>query len=440
MANSVAEAKVLVALFRLTRSPIIATGQDGKRFWLGVMQLTIERLGHQGDGIAPGPVFVPLALPGEVVEGDVVDGRMVQPKIVTASDYRQKPPCRHYRACGGCVVQHARDDSVAQWKIDIVRVALAAQGLDAPISGIATSRPGTRRRATLHGRRTKSGALVGFHGRASDLLTDVPDCLVLDAALLALLPLLHEITSRTASRKGEIDFALTKTDLGTDIAVSCGRDLSAREVADLAELCGAAKVTRLTWNGEPLASFAPSRVTLAGVGVDLPPGAFLQATPEGEAALVSDVRRHLSGAKRVADLFAGAGTFSLPLAASAEVLAVEGEAGLTDALERAVRASGLKPRLTVLTRDLFRQPLLAAELKGLDGVVIDPPRAGAEAQSREIARSDVPKIAAVSCNPATFARDARILTEGGYRLDEVRVIDQFRWSAHVELTALLTKA
>jgi 23S rRNA (uracil1939-C5)-methyltransferase len=404
------------------------------------MRVTIERLGHQGDGVAPGPVFVPLALPGETVEGEVNDGRMVQPKIVMASEERQKPPCPHYRACGGCVVQHARDDFVGDWKIGVVRAALAAQGLEAPISGIVTSLPATRRRASLHGRRTKAGALVGFHGRASDLLTEVPDCLVLDPALIALLPLLAEITQLAASRKGEIDFALTKTDLGTDIAVSGARDLLADEVAHLAERCGKARVTRLSWNGEPLATHAPSRVTLAGVAVDLPPGAFLQATPEGEATLVSDVLHHLSGAKRVADLFAGVGTFAVPLAAQAEVLAVEGDKTLTGALERAVRTSGLRPRFSVQTRDLFRQPLLTAELKGLDGVVIDPPRAGAEAQSRELARSDIPRIAAVSCNPATFARDARILTDGGYRIDEVRVIDQFRWSAHIELTALLTKA
>ncbi|MEO8531289.1 MAG: class I SAM-dependent RNA methyltransferase [Deltaproteobacteria bacterium] len=401
-----------------------------------MQQLEIRRLGHQGDGIAEGPVFVPLTLPGEVVEGEVVDGRMVLPRILQASDHRQRPPCPHYKACGGCSVQHARDEFVAAWKIAIVQNALAAQDLSAPISGISTSPPGTRRRATLHGRRTRSGALVGFHGRASDLLTDVPNCLVLDPALLAMLPGLREITDLVGSRKGELDFALTLTDSGIDLAVSGGRDVTPLEVEQVL-VATQDKLCRLSWNDEVVAQLHPAHLRIAGTDVSLPAGAFLQATLQGEATLIDHVESICKGAPRIADLFAGIGTFALPLAAHAQVTAFEGDDAMRRALARAAHESGLP--LNAQTRDLFRQPLEADELAVFDVVVIDPPRAGAEAQAHTLADSKVAKIASVSCNPITFARDAKILAAGGYRIQSLQVIDQFRWSSHVELVALLAK-
>lgn len=403
------------------------------------MRRTVERLGHLGDGIAPGPVFVPMTLPGEVVEGDVAGDRMADPKIVTPSSVRVKPDCPHYRACGGCSLMHASDDFVAGWKADVVRTALAAQGLEAPFRPVATSPPQSRRRAALSGRRTKKGALVGFHSRASDTIVEIPGCRLLHPALMAALPLLAEVTTLGASRKGEVALTATVTEGGLDLAVSDGKPLDQSLFSALAALAERSGLARIVWNGEPVVSRHPAAQRFGAARVIPPSGAFLQATEAGEAALVGAVREAVGTAKRIADLFAGAGTFSLPLADGAEVHAVEGEAAMLAALDAGWRqASGLH-RVTTEARDLFRRPLLPDELKRFDAVVIDPPRAGAEAQARELAGADVPVIAAVSCNPVSFARDARILTDAGFAIDWVQVVDQFRWSPHVELVARFSR-
>ena len=321
----------------------------------------------------------------------------------------------------------------------MVEVALAAQGLAAPLRPIAVSPPGSRRRAVLAGRRTKKGALVGFHGRGSDTIVAVSGCLVLHPDLVAAIPACEALAVHGGSRKGEIAFALTRTETGIDLAATGGKPPDAALRAALAEVARDADLARLTWNGEQVAARRPAVLRLGGVAVEPPPGAFLQATAEGEAALVSAVGEAVGEAARVADLFAGCGTFTLPLAARAAVHAVEGEAALTAALDHGWRhAEGLKP-VTVETRDLFRRPLDAGELAGVDAVVIDPPRAGAAAQTAAIAASGVARVAAVSCNPASFARDAKTLVQAGFRLDWVQVVDQFRWSHHVELAAGLSR-
>jgi 23S rRNA (uracil1939-C5)-methyltransferase len=400
--------------------------------------LTIERLGHLGDGVAEGPVFVPGALPGEVVEGVVSGGRMDAPKIARPSALRVKAPCPHYKACGGCALMHARNDFVAGWKVDVVRAALAAQGLEAEFRPIVTSPPASRRRATFAGHRTKKGALVGFHGRASEVLVAVPGCLLVTPGLLAALPALEEITVAGASRKATLALTVTETEGGPDVSVTGGKGVDAELRARLAGIAEAAGFARLTWEGEVVALRAPPLVRFGGALVELPPGAFLQATKAGENALVSAVLETVSGAKRVLDLFAGAGTFALPLAERADVHAVEGSATMVKALDRGWReAEGLR-RVTTEARDLFRRPLLPDELARYDAAVIDPPRAGAEAQVAELARARIPRIAHVACDPATFARDARALVRAGYRLDFVQVVDQFRWSPHVELVAAFT--
>ena len=403
------------------------------------MRLTVERLGHLGDGIAPGPVFVPMVLPGEVVEGDVVDGRMTAPRIVTPSPDRVKPACPHYRACGGCGLMHASDDFVAGWKADVVRTALAAQGLDAPFRPVVTSPPQSRRRATLSGRRTKKGALVGFHGRASGTIVEIPGCRLLHPHLMAALPTLAEVTALGASRKGEVGLTVTVTEGGLDLTVAEGKPLDQSLFSALAALAERADLARIVWNGEPVASRRPAAQRFGAARVVPPSGAFLQATAAGEAALVGAVREAVGAAKRIADLFAGAGTFSLPLAERAEVHAVEGEAAMLAALDAGWRQTTGLHRVTTEARDLFRRPLLPDELTRFDAVVIDPPRAGAEAQARELAGSGVQVIAAVSCNPVTFARDARILSDAGFAIDWVQVVDQFRWSPHVELAARLSR-
>lgn len=406
------------------------------------MKLTIERVGHLGDGIAQGPdgpVFVPQTLTGEVVEGDLTGDRLSGARIVTPSTLRVRPPCRHARACGGCIMQHAADGFVADWKQGIVRTALAVQGIEAPMSPVITSPARSRRRAALSGRRTKGGALVGFHARASDTIVAVPDCQLLHPDLMAAMPALEALVLAGCSRHGELTLTVTQSLVGPDIAVTGGKPLDGPFRLELARLAEAHGIARLTWEGETIALRVPPAIAIGRARVVPPPGAFLQATAEGEAALLAAVREAVGDAARVADLFCGVGTFALPLAERAEVLAVEGDAAMVAALDRGWRqAEGLK-RVQAETRDLFRRPLEPDEFKGIAAVVIDPPRAGAEAQTACLARSGVPVIAAVSCNPATFARDARALIAAGYSLDWVQVVDQFRWSAHVELAARFSR-
>ncbi|AVO37865.1 class I SAM-dependent RNA methyltransferase [Pukyongiella litopenaei] len=400
----------------------------------------IDRLGHQGDGIAAGPVFVPRTLPGERVSGDP-DGKALRDvRIERPSPDRVRAPCPHYDACGGCQLQHASDDFVAGWKLDVVRSALAAQGLDAPFGPIATSPPASRRRATLAVRRTRKGALAGFHGRASGTITAIPDCRLLSPRLMAGLPAAEALALAGASRKGVLDVALTDAVAGLDVAVTGGKPLDGPLRVQLAALAETHDLARLAWDDEVVVTRRPPVQRMGNAEVVPPPGAFLQATAHGEAALLAAVRDALGDAARVVDLFAGCGTFTLPLAETAQVHAVEGSAAMLGALELGWRkAPGLKA-VTTRPRDLFRNPLTAGEFAGIDAVVIDPPRAGAEAQVAELASAQVPRIAYVSCNPVTFARDAARLVAAGYRIDRVQVVDQFRWSAHCELAASLSLA
>ncbi|HHS89106.1 MAG TPA: class I SAM-dependent RNA methyltransferase [Rhodobacteraceae bacterium] len=401
------------------------------------IRTTIERLGHRGDGVAPGPVFVPMALPGEVVEG-VLDGdRLSDVKIIEPSPDRVRPPCRQFKSCGGCSLQHVSDGFLAQWKAAVVQKALAAHGLDAEVRQLAVSPPGTRRRATLSGRRTKKGAIVGFHGRASDTIVEIPDCKLLVPELMDVIPALREIILTGASRKAALSLAVTSSAAGVDVAASGGKPLDAALRETLAAQAARFGLARLTWNGETVACLHPPVQQMGGAQVVPPPGAFLQATETGQTALVSEVLRITDGARRLADLFSGCGTFSLPLASTSEVHAVEGDAALLLALNHGWRhATGLK-EVTTEERDLFRRPLLADELRRFDAAVINPPRAGAEAQVAEIAASGLQRIAFVSCNPQTFARDVRTLVAAGFELGPVQVVDQFRWSPHVELVGAL---
>lgn len=409
------------------------------------MTFIIERLGHLGHGIMQGPegpVYVQGVLPGEEVEGSIVGDQLDDQRIVTPSAQRVKPPCVHARTCGGCQLQHASDAFVASWKRDVVCTALLAQGLSPDVvrEAVQTSPPRSRRRATLTARRTKGGALIGFHARGSDLVIPVPNCLLLHPELMAALPAVAALTGLGGSRSAGMSVTLTRSLTGLDVQVEGGKPLDSALRMELARVVEAHALARLTWGDEAVALRAMPEVAIGKARVQMPPAAFLQATEAGEAALLAGVKAALGPQKRVADLFAGLGTFALPLAEEAEVLAVEGEAAMVAALDKAARgAMGLK-KVSAEKRDLFRRPLEPDELKGVTGVVIDPPRAGAEAQAQRLAASKVPTIAMVSCNPATFARDARILTAGGYALDWVQVVDQFRWSHHVELVARFYRA
>ncbi|WP_289042905.1 class I SAM-dependent RNA methyltransferase [uncultured Aliiroseovarius sp.] len=399
----------------------------------------IERLGHLGDGIAPGPVFAPRCLPGETITGEVVDGRIEAPRIITPSPDRVKASCPHYNACGGCALLHASDAFVADWKTDVVRTALAAHGLSPDFRPIQTSPPRSRRRAVLSAKRAKKGAIIGFHGRKSDAITGIEHCHLLHPDILQALPALGELAMFGASRKGELSINVVQSAAGLDVAVTGGKPLDRELETDLAQALHQFGFARLAWNGEVIATETPPAQMFGAAAVVPPSGAFLQATREGEAALLDAVREVVGPAKSVVDLFAGCGTFALPLAQSADVLAVEGHAAMADALALGWRQTQGLRHVKTEVRDLFRNPLMADDLTGFDAAVIDPPRAGAEAQIEQLAVSDIARIAMVSCSAVTFARDAKTLVDAGYTLDWVQVVDQFRWSTHIEQVASFTQ-
>lgn len=400
----------------------------------------ILRLGHLGDGIADGPVLVPRTLPGELVTGEESGGRISAPKIVTPSPDRVRPSCLHYTSCGGCALQHASDSFVASWRQDVVARALAAQGLETVFRPIRTSPPQSRRRAVFGGRRLKKGALVGFHRRGSHDLVAVADCRVVDPRILAGYPAFEELTLAMASRKSVLRLVVTASEAGLDVDIQDAPSPNGPGFAELARIADAHDLARLSCNGEVIVQRRPPVVGFDGIPVVPPPGAFLQATEAGEAALREAVMEIVADAASVCDLFSGCGTFALPLARGARVHAVEAAPELLAALDTGWRKSTRLKRVTTQTRDLFRNPLSHEELEDFDAVVIDPPRAGAETQASALAVSAVPVIAAISCNPVTFARDAKTLIQGGYRMEWVQVVDQFRWSPHIELAAAFRRS
>ncbi len=404
-------------------------------------RVKIDRLGHQGDGIAVvdgNDVFIPFVIPNEVVEGEITNGRMSSPRIVEPVSERIKAPCRHFKTCGGCLTQHINDDMLAEWKQNSVRETLARNGLTPEFRDIQTSPPHSRRRAVFTARRTKKGAMIGFHGRASDTLIDLLDCTLIRPEILAALDGLKDLTRIGASRKGEIRISVTHSIGGLDIELRDAKELEPAQLVEVSAIAQREKYARVVWNDEVVLQIQPPVQQFGKARVLPPPSAFLQATREGETTLIAAVREICQDSKRVLDLFAGCGTFSLPIAETAEVHAVEGEGDMLTALDTAWRqTTGLKT-VTTETRDLFRRPLLLDDFKGFDAAIIDPPRTGAKAQVEMLAPSGIRKIAFVSCNPATFARDAQVLITAGYALDWVQVIDQFRWSAHSELVAQFT--
>lgn len=398
--------------------------------------LTIESLTHLGMGRASdGQSLLPRVLPGEEV--DVAQDGTV--RIVTPSTDRVAAPCRHFKSCGGCAMQHAADVFVADWKQDIVVKALAARGLTPDCRPIKTSPAQSRRRAKMSGRRTKKRAMIGFHARASDTLVQVPECQLLTPALIDSFPALEALTVLACSRKGEIDLTVTEATLGPDVLIATDKELTPPLRVELAALANQYRLSRLVWNDEPVVTINPPAQDFGGVSVVPAPGAFLQATQHGEAVLRQAVEEITEKATRIVDLFAGCGTFALPLAKRAEVHAVEGEAAMLDALDRGWREGHQLRRVTTETRDLFRRPLEVDELRHFDAAVIDPPRAGAEAQIATLAASNISTIAMVSCNPVTFARDAQMLTDAGFAMPWVQAVDQFRWSPHVEVVASFTR-
>ncbi len=390
----------------------------------------IEGLTHLGLGkVDDGRTLLPRVLPGEEV-AVAQDGSV---RIVTPSTDRVAAPCKHYKNCGGCAMQHATDAFVANWKLDIVKKAMAAQRLETVFRDVITSPARSRRRAKIAGKRTKSGAMLGFHAKGTNTLIATPECQLLTPALMDQFPMLEELVVLAASRKAEIALTVTETAVGLDIRVDTEKPLTPSLREELAVFAQSRAIARLVWVDEPVVTMQPPVQVFGKTSVVPPSGAFLQATKHGEMALLDAVEEITAKADRIVDLFAGAGTFTLPLAARAEVHAVEGEADMIAALDRGWREGRELKRVTSETRDLFRRPLEPDELKKFDAAVIDPPRAGAEAQIATLAESTIRTVAMVSCNPVTFARDAVTLEKAGFSLNWVQVVDQFRWSAHVEV-------
>lgn len=394
----------------------------------------VESLTQAGLGKLPDGTLVERVLPGEEIE--LADG---QPRILTPSPDRVAAPCRHFKTCGGCRMQHASDPFVTRWKQEIVERALQARGLPAQIRSVHVSPPRSRRRARFGARKTKSGAMIGFHGRASHQLVDTPDCLLVLPSLQAARPTLAALARVAASRKTEVSMTVTDSLGGPDVLIETDRGLDESLRMELTGIATSHRLARLAWGSEIIVTLEDPVQQMGPARVVPPSGAFLQATREGEAALVASVLEAVEGARRVIDLFSGCGTFSLPLAEGADVHAVEGEADLLAALDKGWRkATGLH-HVTTETRDLFRRPMEPDELSRFDAAVIDPPRAGAEAQVATLARSGLNTVAMVSCNPVTFARDAQLLVSNGFKMDWLDLVDQFRWSAHVELVARFTR-
>lgn len=408
--------------------------------------LTIDRVGQRGDGIAHvdgKPVFVAFALAGETVETEPShEGRERRRlrRVIEASAERVAPFCAHFGSCGGCAIQHWQDSAYRAWKRGLVVETLARAGIDAEVTDPIDAHGAGRRRVTLHARRAADGSFpVGFTAPNSHAVIAIDACPILAPALDDALDAARALAAMLTPLAKPLDIQITAADNGLDIDVRGTGPLRPQTIAALSRLAEQYKLARLTRHGELMLMRKPPVIAMGAATVPLPPGSFLQSTVAGEETLARLAAAHCGKAKRIVDLFCGVGPFALRLAAKARVAAFDSDAGAIEALRKAAAsAHGLKP-ITAEARDLFRRPLVAQELRDVDAVVFDPPRQGAENQSRQLAASQVPVIVAVSCNAATFARDARILIDGGYRIGTVTPVDQFRHTPHVELVARFTR-
>lgn len=411
--------------------------------------LTIARLGSGGDGIAEapgGPVYVPFALPGETVAVARVKNHGTVMSMSAASPERVTPPCVHFGpdgrngTCGGCTLQHASDALYHDFKRNLVVQALKSKGLTPEVAPLVIARPGERRRVVFTARRTEKGILLGFNQAGSHHIVAIEHCPISSDGIISRLEAIRRVAAGIATSAEPFRVTVLETRSGLDLAFEGVKKVGDRERRAVTENVLALRgIARVSSDGEILIEPQKPVIDFGGVAVSPPAGGFTQATKPAEDAMAELVLEALGKAKRVADLFAGSGTFALRIARKAKVHAVEGEEKALKALDNAARnTQGLKP-VTVEKRDLFRRPLMASELKVYDAVVFDPPRAGAEDQCKELARSGVKTIVAVSCNPVSLARDLSILTAAGYRIRLVTPIDQFLWSAHVEAVAVLEK-
>jgi 23S rRNA (uracil1939-C5)-methyltransferase len=411
--------------------------------------VTINKLGGQGDGIAHdanGPIFVPFTLPGESVAIARVKDQGTLMSIVKASPDRQEPPCRHFGpdgvngTCGGCTLQHYADVPYRAFKRQLVIDALKSKGLTPKVDELVAAHPGERRRVVFAARKTEKDVLIGFNQADSHHIVAIEECPIASPDIVGKLPAIRMVAKALAINAEAFRISVLETLAGLDISVDGIKVLSDEQRrAAIETILSLRGIARISLNDEILIEKTKPMIDFGGVQVSPPPGAFTQATKQAEDVMADLVVAHVGKSKRIVDLFAGSGTFSLRLARLGRVHAAESDGKALAALDLAARNTpGLKP-VSTERRDLFRRPLMTAEFKYIDAVVFDPPRAGAETQVKELARSAVKKIVAVSCNPLTLARDLAILVEAGYRIKRVTPIDQFLWTSHVEVVVSLEK-
>jgi 23S rRNA (uracil1939-C5)-methyltransferase len=385
----------------------------------------IVRIAARGDGVTPSGRHVPFGVPGDALLDD---------GALAFGPHHQDPPCRHFPECGGCQLQHADDEAYRGYLVSRVESALVQHGLSAEARGVHLSPPNSRRRATLRGTKVGQDALLGFNAAKSHRIIDMRECHILRPELFALVAPLRQLLGSQLEPRRQGEVQLTLVDQGADVLLKGIAAEGLQAIEALTAFAAGNGLARLSIDQglgpETLYEPRPATVTLAGTVMPFPVGAFLQATADGEAALVDAVREAIGGSTAIADLFSGLGTFALAVRAS---YAAEASRDAAAALKRSA------PAMIVEHRDLYRRPLDAEELTRFDAVILDPPRAGAAEQAAALAASPANRIAYVSCNPATFARDARMLADGGYKLDWVRPVGQFRWSTHVELAACFSR-
>lgn len=404
-------------------------------------RLTIGRLGERGEGIAQTPeglVFVPYALPGETVTADITGSRGVLAEINSPSPDRIAPFCSYFTRCGGCMVQILAPLPYAQWKRGLVEAALRRAGIKARVLELIDAHGEGRRRATFHARLAQGRVMTGFMQARAHEVVEIDACPLLAPAMKGALPAARALAQALARSGKPLDILITATETGLDADIRGHGPLDEIEIRQLVGVALSQDLARLSNHGEVLISPRTPLIAMGKAMVALPPGAFLQATRAGEEALALRVCLYAAGARHVADLFCGLGTFALRIAEEAKVDAFDSDAAALAALEKAAHFAGAH-ELSARQRDLFGRPLAPHELETYDVIIFDPPRAGAEAQTRALAAASIRRVISVSCNPKTFARDAAILCAGGYDIKDVLPIDQFRHSAHVEVVACFEK-
>jgi 23S rRNA (uracil1939-C5)-methyltransferase len=421
-----------------------------------IHEVTIKRLGLRGDGIGVspiGPLYIAGALPGETVRVRVgskrADGFAASlEEIVEASPSRVTAPCPHFGTCGGCATQTLDDMSYAAWKQEMVVSAVKRAGLDPTLVApmLSTASDGRRRAefSAFRPRAKNSKTYFGFHGRASNQIINLETCLIVRPAIATLIPKLRATLSDIVPPGASWDVLVTEVDNGLDLQVTANHSPGPDASIGLAMFAETEDLARVSWLAddgvEPIALRRMPMLDLSGTVIEVPPGAFLQASAEAEGLLSGMVCEAVQGSTKIVDLYCGVGTFALPMAAAgANVFAVDGAGPALEAIARAAGKAGFGGRITTETRDLVRRPIMAADLKFTETVVFDPPRAGAFHQVEEIVKSPVARVIAVSCNPATFAKDACLLAKGGFKLEAVTPVDQFVWSGHVELVAVFLR-